>query len=83
MKDGRGRILISRSFRNKELQKNTVEKILNYLSNFSKIYGGDATDKEAEKLMPIIDDPKNTEADILFILEKMEKSLKASETEAK
>ena len=73
MMQGRGRILIARSFRKKNLQKNTVEKILNHLSSISKKYGAEAADKRAEELIEIIEDPRNTEADILSLLEKMEK----------
>ena len=72
MMEGRGRILISRSFRKKDLQKTTVEKILNHLSSISKKYGGEAADKRAEELIVIIE-KANTEADILLSLEKMEK----------
>jgi hypothetical protein len=72
MMEGRGRILISRSFRKKDLQKSTVEKILNHLSSISKKYGGEAADKRAEELIVIIE-KANTEADILSSLEKMER----------
>ena len=72
MMEGRGRILISRSFRKKDLQKSTVEKILNHLSSISKKYGGETADKRAEELIVIIE-KANTEADILLSLEKMEK----------
>ena len=75
MKEGRGRILIARSFRKKDLQKNTVEKILNHISNISKTKGPEAADKRAEELIKIIENEQNTEADILSALEKMEKSL--------
>ena len=78
MKEGRGRILIARSFRKKDLQKSTVERILNHLSSITKRYGGEASDKRAEELIRIIEDERNTEADILLQLEKMEKSLKDS-----
>ena len=70
--EGRGRILISRSFRKKDLLKSTVEKILSHLSSISKKYGGEAADKRAEELIVIIE-KANTEADILSSLEKMEK----------
>lgn len=80
MKDGRAVILIWNSLQSKGLQESTKLKILNYLRS---IKDREATEKRAEELIHIIDDPKNTEADILSILEKMEKSLKASETEAK
>lgn len=73
MTEGRGRILIARSFRKKDLQKNTVEKILNHLSNISAKHGGEEADKRAEELIAIIENPKNTEADILSLLETMEK----------
>ena len=73
MMEGRGRILIARSFRKKDLQKITVEKILNYLSSISKKQGGEAADKKAEELIGIIEDERNTEADIISMLEKMEK----------
>ena len=71
--EGRGRILIARSFRKKDLQKITVEKILNYLSAISKTRGGETADKKAEELIGIIEDERNTEADIIYMLEKMEK----------
>ena len=71
--EGRGRILIARSFRKKDLRKITVEMILNHLSSISKKYGGAAADKRAEELIRIIEDERNTEADIISMLEKMEK----------
>ena len=71
--EGRGRILIAHSFCKRNLQKNTVEKILHHLRCISMKYGGSEADKRARDLMPIIEDERNTEADIIAILEKMEK----------
>ena len=73
MKEGRGRILITRSIDKKGLQLSTVERILNHLHSISRKYGGDAADKRAEELIGIIEDPANTEADILLALQRMEK----------
>ena len=73
MKEGRGRILICRTMNERISQKSTVERILNHLSSISKKYGGEAADKRAEELIKIIEDEKNTEADILSQLEKMER----------
>ena len=73
MNEGRGRILICRTMNERISQKSTVERILNHLSRISKKYGGEAADKRAEELIKIIEDEKNTEADILSYLEKMER----------
>ena len=76
MKEGRGRILITRSIDKKISQKSSVERILNHLHSISKKYGGEAADLRAEELMKIIDDPKNSEEDILKALEAMEQAEK-------
>ena len=70
MKEGRAVILISNSIKKKGLRVSTEEKILQHLMNTEK---GEATEKRAEELIKIIDDPRNTEADILSALEKMER----------
>lgn len=70
MSQARGRILISRSFREKGLHKNTVEKILSHLSSISKSQGAEAADERAEELISIIE-KANTEADILLSLMQM------------
>ena len=70
MKDGRAVILILRSIKQKGLQESTDEKIFQVLLNTER---GEATEKKAEELIKIIDDPKNTEEELLLILEKMEK----------
>lgn len=70
MRDGRAVILISHSIKKKGLRVSTEEKILQHLMNTEK---GEATEKRAEELIKIIDDPRNTEADILSALEKMER----------
>lgn len=82
MKDGRATILIYGSMRKKDLQESTEERILNHLLNIAKSEPkeGQATEKRAEEMIEIIEDPKNTEADIISILEKMERSQKLSET---
>ena len=70
MKDGRAIILILRSIKKRGLQESTDERIFQLLLNTEK---GEATEKLAEELIGIIEDEKNTEADIISILEKMEK----------
>ena len=70
MKEGRAVILISRSIKKKGLQESTEEKILQHLLHTER---GEATEKRAEELIKIIEDERNTEADILSALEKMEK----------
>ena len=70
MKDGRAVILISNSIKKKGLRASTEEKILQHLMNTER---GEATEKRAEALIEIIDDPRNTEADILASLENMER----------
>ena len=70
MKEGRAVILISRSIKNKGLRESTEKKIIQHLLNTER---GEATEKRAEELIEIIEDPRNTEADILSLLEKMEK----------
>ena len=70
MKEGRAVILISRSIERKGLRESTERKILQLLLNTER---GEATEKLAEELIGIIEDEKNTEADIISMLEKMEK----------
>ena len=70
MKDGRAIILILRSIKKRGLQESTDERIFQLLLNTEK---GEATEKLAEELIGIIEDEKNTEADIISMLEKMEK----------
>ena len=70
MKTGRYQILILRSLNKRNLQNSTHEKVLNHLLSI-KDYG--ESEKRAEELIGIIEDEKNTEADIISILEKMEK----------
>ena len=70
MKEGRAVILISRSIKKKGLQESTEERILQHLLNTER---GEATEKRAEELIGIIEDPANTEADILLALQRMEK----------
>jgi len=70
MKDGRAAILILSSIKKKGIQESTERKILQLLLNTEK---GEATEKKAEELIKIIEDPNNSEADILKHLEKMEK----------
>ena len=70
MKDGRAVILISNSIKKKGIQESTERKILQLLLNTER---GEATEKKAEELIKIIEDPNNSEADILKHLEKMEK----------
>ena len=68
MKEGRAVVLILRSIKRKGLQESTDEKIFQILLNTER---GEATEKKAEELIEIIENPKNTEADILKILETM------------
>ena len=75
MQEGRGRILIVRSLYNRDLQKSSVEKVLNYLNDVNEKHGGEEADKKAEELMRIIDDSKNSEMVILKILDGMINSL--------
>ena len=70
MKEGRAVILILRSIKKRGLQESTDERIFQLLLNTEK---GEATEKLAEQLIGIIEDEKNTEADIISMLEKMEK----------
>lgn len=70
MKEGRAQILILRSLNKKDLQDSTHEKVLNHLLNIKNF---EEAEKRAEELIKIIDDPRNTEADILSALEKMER----------
>ena len=70
MKEGRAVVLILRSIKRKGLQESTDERIFQLLLNTEK---GEATEKLAEELIGIIEDEKNTEADIISMLEKMEK----------
>ena len=70
MKDGRAIILILRSIKKRGLQESTDERIFQLLLNTER---GEATEKLAEELIGIIEDEKNTEADIISMLEKMEK----------
>ena len=76
MKDGRAVILISRSIKKKGLQESTEEKILQHLLNTER---GEATEKRAEELIQIIEDPQNTEQDILLKLERIEKADKQAQ----
>ena len=69
MKDGRAIILILRSIKMRGLQESTDEKIANLLLNTEK---GEERERLAENLIKIIEDERNTEADILSMLEKME-----------
>ena len=70
MKEGRAVIFILRSIKQRGLQESTDERIFQILLNTER---GEATEKRAEELIEIIEDPRNTEADILSLLEKMEK----------
>ena len=70
MKEGRAVILILRSIKKRGLQESTDERIFQLLLNTER---GEATEKLAEELIGIIDDERNTEADIISMLEKMEK----------
>ena len=70
MKDGRAIILILRSIKKRGLQPSTDQKIGNLLLNTAK---GEPREKLAEELIKIIEDERNTEADIISVLEKMEK----------
>ena len=76
MKEGRAIILILRSIKNKRLQESTDERIFQHLLSIGKKYGEEAAEKRAEELMKIIDDPKNSEEDILKALEAMEQAEK-------
>ena len=69
MKEGRAIILILRSIKKKGLQESTDERIAKLLLNTEK---GEPREKLAEKLIKIIEDEKNTEADIIAILKQME-----------
>ena len=75
MKEGRSQILILRTLSNRDLQRSTHEKVLNHLVNIKNF---EKAEERAEELIKIIENPANTEADILLHLEKMEKSLKDS-----
>ncbi|MBR2019604.1 MAG: hypothetical protein IKA05_04325 [Clostridia bacterium] len=71
MKEGRSQILIVRSLYNRELQRSTHEKVLNHLvsiGNFEK------AEQRAEELIKIIEDERNSEAEIIAYIEKMEQN---------
>ena len=70
MKEGRSQILILRTLSKRDLQRSTHEKVLNHLVNIKDF---EKAEKQAEELIKIIEDERNTEADILLKLEKMEK----------
>lgn len=71
MKDGRGRILIMRSFRKRDLSKSTVEVVVQILSNISKTKGGEAADKKAEELIALMDTDISNQA----LHQKLEKMM--------
>ena len=71
MKEGRAVILISRSIKKKGLQESTEEKILQHLLHTER---GEATERRAEELIKIIEDKRNTEADILTKLQELEEA---------
>ncbi len=71
MRDGRAVILISKSIWKRNLQENTEEKIYRLLLNTK---AGKAREELAEKLIGIIENPENSEADILKIMKKMSKT---------
>ena len=73
MKEGRSQILILRTLSKRDLQRSTHEKVLNHLVNIKNF---EKAERRAEELIEIIEDEKNTEADILSALEKMEKSVR-------
>lgn len=75
MKEGRAVILILRSIKKRGLHESTDERIFQHLLNIARNepMEGQATEKRAEELIRIIEDERNTEADIITILEKMEK----------
>lgn len=75
--DGRGRVLIAHAFLVRGLQLDTVEPVLNHLSNISKKYGGDEADKRALELMAFIEDENNSEQDILNFVKAEENKLLA------
>ena len=71
MKEGRAVILIWRSLKKRGLQESTEEKILQHLLHTEK---GEETEKRAEELIKIIEDERNTEADILTKLKELEEA---------
>ena len=71
MKEGRAVILISRSIKKKGLQESTEEKILQHLLHTER---GETTERRAEELIKIIEDKRNTEADILTKLQELEEA---------
>ncbi len=75
MKEGRAIILILRSIKKRGLQESTDERIFQHLLNIARneAPGGQATEKRAEELIRIIEDERNTEADILTKLKELEK----------
>ena len=76
MKDGRSQILILRSLNKRDLQRSTHEKVLNHLVNIKNFK---KAEQRAEELIQIIEDPQNTEQDILLKLERIEKADKQAQ----
>ena len=74
MKEGRAVILILRSIKKRGLQESTDERIAQHLLKIARSEPpeGQATEKRAEELIGIIEDERNTEADILAILDQLE-----------
>ena len=70
MKTGRFQILILRSLNKRDLQHSTHEKVLNHLMSIKDF---EKAEIRAEELIKVIEDERNTEADIVRILEQMEK----------
>lgn len=67
MKTGRFQILILRSLNKRDLQRSTHEKVLNHLLSIKDFK---ESEKRAEELIKIIEDERNTEADIVRLLEQ-------------
>lgn len=72
MKDGRSGILIWHSIKVKGISRDTESRILQILLNTK---AGRETEDCATELMDLIDDPKSTEADVIWLIELKEKEL--------
>ena len=72
MKDGRSVIFIWKSIKDKGLSSITKSRITQILLNTK---AGRETEDCATELMDLIDDPKSTEADVIWLIELKEKEL--------
>ena len=72
MKEGRSRILIIRTLKRKGLQESTREKVYSFITITHKMYGEEAAEDLATKLIEIVE-ASETEAGLLETLNQMKR----------